>query len=228
MSDVVTIGDPPIPIRLRRSKRAKRYSLRISNSDGSVSLTIPGRATKQAALEFARDQQGWLRKNLAKRPQEILPAIGGQILLDGRLTAIEQGAGRGVRLEGDILYVPGSAEETGARLRGFLRTRARDQMVAASERYAQELGVRFARISLRDTRSRWGSCTSEGNLMYSWRLTMAPKPVRDYVAAHEVCHLIEMNHSARYWELVAQVYPDYRDKRDWLHTHGIELHRYRF
>jgi len=228
MSESFIIGDPPITIRLRRSTRARRLSLRISNKDGSVSLTVPRRASVRSALAFANDQQDWLRQNLARQPDQISLGFGGAVMLDGQAVRVVQGVGRGIHLVNGQLEVPGHEAEVGARLRGYLKTYARDQLAQASESYAKLLDVRISKITLRDTRSRWGSCTAQGNLMYSWRLAMAPKSVRDYVAAHEVCHLRELNHSPAYWALVAQVVPDYRDRRDWLREHGASLHRYRF
>jgi predicted metal-dependent hydrolase len=105
---------------------------------------------------------------------------------------------------------------------------ARDRLVAASEHYADLLGRPFGKVSLRDTRSRWGSCTSEGNLMYSWRLILAPVDVLNYVAAHEVSHLAEMNHSQAFWSEVERLMPGYAAPRKWLKQHGAELHRFQF
>ena len=115
-----------------------------------------------------------------------------------------------------------------SKLRAFYKTMARDRLVQASDGYAKILGRSFSRITLRDTRSRWGSCTSDGNLMYSWRLIMAPPKVQNYVAAHEVCHLVEMNHSKAFWRQVAAIYPDYKQQQVWLQEHGSYLHRYQF
>jgi predicted metal-dependent hydrolase len=114
------------------------------------------------------------------------------------------------------------------RVQTFLKALARTRLVAASDRYALAVGKGFTRISLRDPRSRWGSCTANGALMYAWRLVMAPHAVLDYVAAHEVAHLVEMNHSAAYWAVVSRVYPGWKVQRDWLHTHGAGLQAWRF
>jgi len=129
--------------------------------------------------------------------------------------------------ENDIhMHVPEGA--TGARVQAFLKLRARDQLAAASDHYAQSLGRSYARLSLRDTRSRWGSCSSKGTLMYSWRLVMAPPAVLNYVAAHECAHLVEMNHSAAFWAIVAELMPDYATHRLWLRENGDRLHRVSF
>jgi predicted metal-dependent hydrolase len=101
-------------------------------------------------------------------------------------------------------------------------------LVQASDHYAAKIGRRVTRVTLRDTRSRWGSCTAEGALMYSWRLIMAPPEVLRYVAAHEVAHLVEMNHSNRFWAVVEGLYPGWQTQRAWLRSHGGALHGLRF
>lgn len=226
MSDIIQIGDPPIDVHLRRSARARRYSLRISNTNGIVSLTLPHRASQKAAIGFAREQEAWLRRNLEKRPAQVIPRFGETFMLDGHELVLKQGLRRAPQLQDGVLAIYGHPDELGARLRGFLKTRARERLVPSAQKYAALLGRPIRRVSLRDTRSRWGSCTSDGNLMFSWRLAMAPVAVQDYVAAHEVCHLIEMNHSAAYWQLVASIFPDFQQQRNWLKTHGGLLHRY--
>jgi hypothetical protein len=115
-----------------------------------------------------------------------------------------------------------------ARIAAFLKVRARDRLAAASDHYAAQIGRKVVQISLRDTRSRWGSCTPDGALMYNWRLIMAPPAVLDYVAAHEVAHLIEMNHSPAFWAVVARIYPNWQVQRDWLKRNGAVLQAVRF
>lgn len=143
------------------------------------------------------------------------------------MLVIAPGPGRHTVKSEDRLLVPARAQQLAGKLRAFYKLRARDVLVPASERYAGLLDRQIGRVTLRDTRSRWGSCTSQGNLMYSWRLAMAPVAVQDYVAAHEVCHLVEMNHSRAFWRLVQQVCPDFEQHRHWLRQHGAGLHRYR-
>jgi len=228
MTRQVAIGCPPIEVHLRRSARARRYSLRISSVDGKVSLTLPQRASEIAAVEFARRQEGWLRSALDKRPDTVFPAFGGTVPYLGCDTAILPGASRTVQAAANGLLVPGPETTVGAKLKGFFRVQAREKLDAASRTYAAQLQCNIGRINLRDTRSRWGSCTANGNLMYSWRLIMAPPAVLDYVAAHEVSHLVEMNHSPAFWALVANLMPDFNTHRQWLKLYGSALHRVRF
>lgn len=221
-------GNPPVEITLRRSARAKRISLRVSGLDGRITLTMPHRGSEREALNFARSKQAWLQRHLADKPQITPVAYGEDIPLAGALLRITPHDGRKVMLADGMLHVPGAPEQVGTRVRAFLKAQARDRLAAASDHYAGRLGRGYSKISLRDTRSRWGSCSSQGGLMFSWRLIMAPPRVLDYVAAHEVAHLREMNHSPAFWALVEHLMPDYRQPRQWLRHNGQNLHRYHF
>lgn len=221
-------GSPPVEIVLKRSARARRFSLRVSRLDGRVTLSLPARAREAEAMDFARAQEGWLRETLAGMPVRAGVGIGSVLPVEGRMLRLTQGAGRAVRVEGETLLIPGDPAQAGVRTGAFLKALARERLVAASDRYAGMVGRRVERVTLRDTRSRWGSCAADGALMYSWRLIMAPPAVLDYVAAHEVAHMVEMNHSDRFWAVVERLYPGWQVQRKWLHTHGQALHSHRF
>jgi predicted metal-dependent hydrolase len=179
-------------------------------------------------MAFARAQEEWIRRALSALPS-VAPVGHGSVLpVEGRMLMLQPAPGRLVRVEGDSLLVPGEPAQAGARAKAFLKTLARDRLTAASDRYAAVVERRFSRVTLRDTRSRWGSCTADGGLMYSWRLSMAPPDVLDYVAAHEVAHLVEMNHAPAFWSVVERLMPGYGQRRAWLRRHGQELHGYRF
>lgn len=221
-------GHPPVEITLRRSAVARRFSLRVSRLDGRVTLSMPLRAREAEALRFASEQEGWIRKTLAAMPQVRLVGIGDVVPVEGRMLIVTQWAGRSVKVEGDALLVPGDPAQAGARVQAWLRVLARDRLAASCDRYAAALGRPYTRLTLRDTRSRWGSCAQDGALMFSWRLIMAPPSVLDYVAAHEVAHLAEMNHSPAFWAVVERLYPGWKTRRNWLHGQGSTLHGYRF
>jgi predicted metal-dependent hydrolase len=221
-------GPPPVEITLRRSARTRRFSLRISRLDGRVTLSMPLRAREAEALRFATEQEGWIRSTLADMPSQRLIGLGDEIPFEGRMVRIVPGQGRSVQLLGDSLAVPGDPAQAGVRVGAFLKVMARDRLAAACDRHAAALGRRYTRITLRDTRSRWGSCAHDGALMFSWRLIMAPPTVLDYVAAHEVAHLVEMNHSAAFWAVVTRLYPRWQVQRAWLHDAGQALHGHRF
>ena len=221
-------GPPEVEITLRRSARARRFSLRVSALDGRVTLTLPPRAREAEAMAFARSQEDWLRRALTRIAPGEAVRIGSEIPFEGRLLRLAPGTGRALRIEDDQLLVPGDPAQAGARVAAWARARARDRLVAASDHYAAQVGRKVTQIALRDTRSRWGSCSAEGRLMYSWRLILAPPPVLDYVAAHEVAHLVEMNHSPAFWAVVGRLYPGWQAQRAWLRGQGNALHGYRF
>ena len=221
-------GTPPVEITLRRSAVARRFSLRVSRLDGRVTLSLPLRARESEAMEFARAQEGWLRKTLAQMPVTAPVGFGSVIPVEGRMLRLEPGTGRAIKLEGAALLVPGAAAQAGVRVQAWLKVLARDRLSTASDHYAGLVGEKFSRITLRDTRTRWGSCSHDRALMYSWRLVMAPPPVLAYVAAHEVAHLVEMNHSDAFWSVVGRISPGWSQHRRWLHAHGHDLHGHLF
>ena len=221
-------GSPPVEITLRQSPRARRFSLRVSRLDGRVTLSVPRGAPVSEAMAFARQQEGWIRRALAALPAKAVVTHGTLLPVEGRKLTLAPASGRLVRVEGESLLVPGDPGQAGVRAMSFLKVLARSRLIEASDRHAATLGVCYARLSLRDARSRWGSCTADRSLMYSWRLAMAPVEVLDYVAAHEVAHLVEMNHAPAFWAIVARLMPDHAARRDWLRRHGQDLHGYHF
>ena len=202
-------GNPPVALTLRRSGRARRLSLRVSGLDGRVTLTVPHGVSETEALSFARSRADWLRRTLdgAALPRGRRP--GRDAARRGRDAASGGGHGTAGAAGGWRVHVPGAPETLAPRLRAWLRARARDRLAAASDHHAARLGRGYSRLTLRDTRSRWGSCSAQGALSYSWRLILAPPEVLDYVAAHEVAHLAEMNHSPAFWAVVARLCPGY-------------------
>ncbi|PPB82163.1 hypothetical protein LV82_00085 [Albidovulum inexpectatum] len=215
-------GDPPITITLRKSARARRYSLRVSRLDGRVTLSVPALGTDQEAIDFARQKEPWLRRVLQQAGEGRPVVIGGSLPFEGRQLIVAEGAMRAPVVMDDKILLPSGARP-GPVLKAFLKASARERLWSASHDFASRLGREFSRITLRDTRSRWGSCTSDGRLMYSWRLVMAPLPVLRYVAAHEVAHLVHMDHSPRFWSVVAELMPDYAEHRAWLKQNGGAL-----
>lgn len=228
MGQHVLPGTPPVELTLRRSGRARRISLRVSGVDGRVTLTVPRHISEKAGLSFAAEKADWLRNQLGRQPEQEFVGFGTELPIEGQFLKVIRAKTRQIEPTQTHLYVPGPEERVAARVQGWLKVRARDRLVTASDKYARALGHSYARISLRDTRSRWGSCTTDRRLMYSWRLILAPPDVLDYVAAHEVSHLVEMNHSANFWSTVKQISPDYETPRRWLRENGASLHRFQF
>ncbi len=220
-------GNPPIDITLRHSARAKRLSLRVSRLDGRVTLTLPKRAAEREGIAFIESKEHWLRSHLqGLRPVQHV-AAGRTVLYQGVPVEITTADVKRAQIGEGVIRVRAS-QPIGAQIKAILRHHARDALAASSDKYAAQLGRSYSRLTIRDTRSRWGSCSAQGALMYSWRLIMAPPQVLDYVAAHEVAHLVEMNHQPQFWAVVARLCPDYRLHRQWLREQGDQLHRVRF
>lgn len=226
MTEAIRIGDPEIEIRLRRHPRARRMTLRLGQG-AAPTLTLPPSVSLTRARAFALDQEGWLRSRLAAAPGRVAVRAGLSLPFRGGALTLIAGAGR-TALGPGTLHVSGSEATLPVRAAAFLREAARQRCLAASELHAGRLGLAFGRITLRDTRGRWGSCTATGDLMFSWRLILAPDAVLDYVAAHEVAHLAEMNHSPRFWAVVSRLVPEYPTHRDWLRRNGAGLMAYDF
>ena len=188
-------GNPPIAVDLRRSARARRLSLRVSRLDGRVTLTMPQCTPDREGFAFLRTQEDWLRGHLAQLGPAVPVAVGGTLMLRGQAVPIIHADVARLRIAAHAVEVPHGSDLNCAALQAGLKVMARNALAAASDRYAAQLGCAYTRLTIRDTRSRWGSCSSAGALMYSWRLILAPPAVLDYVAAHEVAHLVEMNHA---------------------------------
>ena len=221
--------DPPCRVRLVRNARARRFTLRLEPAGGGAVLTVPPGVPDGESRRFLARHAGWLRTALARQPEEVVVGHGTELPVAGRLVVVEvrPGPRRPPVLDGDALLLQGGGAE-GPRIAAWLRLRARDALLPAARGYARRLERQIAAIGLRDTRSRWGSCSTSGTLSFSWRLAMAPAEVLDYVAAHEAAHLVEMNHSERYWAVLERLVPGYARPRAWLKREGRKLHAYRF
>jgi predicted metal-dependent hydrolase len=230
---VVRHGSQVFAIRLRRHRRARRYTLRIHPTDREAILTMPPRGTLKDAREFAELHGGWIAARLGRLPKAAPFQPGTIVPLRGVPHRIVHRSGeRGTvwtetRDSGEkIICVAGDPDFTDRRVHDFLKREARRDLQKSAQEHAQALGVRVRRISIRDQSSRWGSCTSAGSLSFSWRLILAPPYVLDYLAAHEVAHLVEMNHSARFWRVVGRACPSMERAKKWLDASGNDLHRY--
>jgi predicted metal-dependent hydrolase len=220
-------------VRLRRHRQARRYTLRIDAASRQVVLTIPPRGSIKEAREFAQKHGGWIAARLKRLPQAAPFAHGTDVPLRGVSHRIVHRRGERGTVWTEmsscgtaLLCVAGEAAHVNRRIHDFLKREAGRDLQAASRRYAYELGLAIKRIAVRDQSSRWGSCSNSGVLSFSWRLVLAPPFVLNYLAAHEVCHLLELNHSPRFWRLVERLYPEVERAKVWLDVHGAELHRY--
>ena len=216
------------PVRWRRSTRARRVSLRIDARAGEVVVTLPPRANRRAGMALLTTHAAWVMERLAALSPHIPLEPGSEVPLGGvpHVVRWAPGTEERTRLEPGAIVVGGGAEaDVPARLAGFLRAEARRRMGVLSAGHAALLGVRPKALRLKDTRSRWGSCAPDGTLAFSWRLVMAPDWVLDYVVAHEVAHLRELNHSPRFWAHVARLTPHRDAAVEWLRLNGPALLR---
>jgi predicted metal-dependent hydrolase len=216
-----------IPVRLRRNNKARRIILRVDQDiDGAV-LTLPRRAAEAEALALLEAQSSWLLDRLDGMPPRVPFADGAviPILGDGHLIRHVPDLRGGVIREAGDIKVSGRIEHLPRRVRDWVRKEARAAIEPVADEFARRLDLRFAKISVRDTKSRWGSCAASGNLSFSWRLIMAPQRVLDYLVAHEVSHLAHMNHGPAFWRTVASLDVETDRAREWLNRESARLHR---
>ncbi|AGT09018.1 M48 family metallopeptidase [Paracoccus aminophilus] len=219
--DRITI-DGDIDVTVRRSPRARRMTLRVARAGGAVVLTLPRAVSMAEGRAFAQSRADWLRKTRATMPQRTVARFGAALPYAGKRIVLTPAETKLVRLDGERLLMP-AHRPAGVVSAAWLKHIARQKLARAADRYAARLGLSYRALTLRDTRSRWGSCTHDGRLMFSWRLAMAPEEVLDYVAAHEVAHLRHMDHSAAFWACCEALMPGHSVHRRWLKQHGHEL-----
>lgn len=228
--------DRTVSVTVRRSARAQRLILRLDQT-GTVTLVLPLGVREAEAQSFLKAHAGWLESRLAKVPERLAFAADAAIPYRGvehriRHRPVNSTARRrGVvwleqPAEGPELHIAGPEEHLPRRLTDWLKAEARRDLATRSRHYAAQLGRKVGRVTVRDTRSRWGSCSSKGDLSFCWRLILAPDFVIDYVVAHEAAHLVEMNHSVRFWRLVEQLGVERQRAQRWLKANGPRLHRY--
>lgn len=226
----VATADGVVAVNLRRHPRARNYTLRVAGPAEPPVLTMPKRGSLTEARRFLDRHSTWLRKQIERLPPATSFAPGSPLPFRGVLYTIRHDpALRGtVIVDADetnpTLTVAGDARHIRRRILDFLKREAKKDLEWAVVRHALKLGVRAKSIRIRDTRSRWGSCSPDGRLSFSWRLVMAPPFVLDYLAAHEVAHLRELNHSARFWVLCKSLSPQSDAARAWLAHNGPALH----
>jgi predicted metal-dependent hydrolase len=226
--ELLKIDGRLLEVRVRLNPRARRMIVKVNPATGEISVTAPSRRGLAHALDFARGEKDWIVGQLAKAPGPVLMAPGAVIPLHGKPHEIRQAA-QGpapVWLEDGVIWVSGHAAHAPRRVQDFLKAEARKMFEVRSLHYAGKLGVKPSRITVRDTATRWGSCSSARSLSFSWRLILAPDFVLDYVVAHEVAHLKEMNHSPRFWAHVKSLFADKGVAQAWLAANGRELQRY--
>jgi predicted metal-dependent hydrolase len=226
--EMLLIADRAVPLAVRRSARARRITLRIDDSTGSVVLTLPRRVALSEGLAFADEKQRWIERRLDSLPPRVAFEAGAYLPVLGQKRRVvwTPGPPRAVWLDGDVIRVGGERGLVARRLESWFKRHAREEIVTRVETMCKAIRAKPGRVAIRDTRSRWGSASADGNLNFSWRLVMAPDWVLDYVVAHEVAHLKHMNHGSRFWAVVDKLVGDPERAKRWLRAHGSGLHRY--
>lgn len=228
--ELLRIDGRPVEVVVRLNPRARRLIVKVHPSTGEVSVVAPSRRALDHALEFARSESTWIARRLAHVPEPVDFEPGARIPFRGEEHSIVPAATgpapvwvdhaqRAIRISGHSEHVP-------RRLLDFLKREARKVLDSRAQEFAGRVGVLPKRITVRDTASRWGSCSTTRALSFSWRLILAPPFVLDYVVAHEVAHLRHMNHGARFWNLVRELVRDVEKPQAWLSKNGPTLHRY--
>jgi len=223
-----------MPLTIKQHDRATRITLRIEPGGRALKMTVPKGLAAREVNAFLDRHQGWLLTKLAKFSTDAGLRDGGEILFRGVRHRIEhagslRGLTEAVVMDGKpVLRVSGMPEHIGRRIATFLKKEARNDLERLSRLHAGSIKAPIRSISMKDTRSRWGSCSSEGNLSFSWRIVMAPPSVIDYLAAHEVAHLKEMNHGPHFWALCKKLCPHMEEAKSWLKRHGSQLHAIEF
>ncbi len=229
----VRLEDIGAQLEVRRHPGARRLTLRVSRTRRAVIVTLPLQCDLDEAGSFLNRHIDWVRARLDSLPNHVpfedaaampLRGVPHTITFSGnkrsRVIAIEKGGPR------PAIIVPGAEDLAANRLTRWLFEEAKRDLAMSVEKYTSALSLQAKRIAIRDQTSRWGSCSTTGALSFSWRLILAPSFVLDYVAAHEVAHLLEMNHGPRFWTLVKKICPDCETAKQWLQVLGPDLHRY--
>jgi hypothetical protein len=230
--ELLKIEGRAVEVSVRLNPRARRLIVKVHPTTGEVSVIAPSQRALNRALEFARGQSDWIARQLSHVPAPVALSVGALVPFRGQEHMVREAeSGRGsVWIEDGggtrIIRVAGLKEHQPRRVLDFLKREARREVEARTLEFTALLGVRHTRITVRDTASRWGSCSAQRSLSFSWRLILAPAFVLDYVVAHEVAHMREMNHGAGFWKLVRELVGDVRKPQKWLHDHGAALHRY--
>jgi predicted metal-dependent hydrolase len=216
-------------VSIRVSPRARRIGLRVDAAERKVELVLPRGVPASHGLRFLAAKRRWVAARLEALPRPvpfaegaIVPVLGVPHRITREIDAVAPPvaiADGEIRVRGDPMHLP-------RRVRDFLVGAARVELTRRARHLAARIGCDVARVNVRDTKSRWGSCSGRGNLSFSWRLVFAPELVIHYVVAHEVAHLAEMNHGPRFWRLVESLAPDSAMPRDWLKRHRSRLFSY--
>ncbi len=224
----IDLAGRDVALTIRRSARARRLSLRIAGHDGSVVLVLPRGVAEAQGMKFLTGRADWVLDRLGELPERVAFADGATLPLGGEphVVRYDREARAPVFVRDREIIVSGAPEHLARRLGDWLRAESKRRIAPLAHAKANRIDRRVGRITVRDQKSRWGSCAAGGRLSFNWRLLLAPAAVLDYVVAHEVAHLVEANHSPAFWRVVDRLTGDRGGARAWLRRHGALLHRY--
>lgn len=218
----------PIDLFVEKNTRARRVRLKVGRSSRQVVLVLPRSVSVKKGLEFAQQKAEWIVAQLVALPEKKVFQDGMSLSFLGKECVIHHSpaAKRGVWFDKDVIWVSGQAEHLARRVRDFIKKEFASYAFQKAREIAEKTRVRVQKVTVRDTTSRWGSCSRTGRLSLSWRLALAPLSVADYVIAHEVAHLSQMNHSAAFWKVVADLAPEYKQAERWLKKNAAYLYSF--
>lgn len=224
----VDINGRKVKTKVRRHRQARRISLRLTSAGDGIVITLPVRASLDKALKFMLSKSDWVLQHVVDNSALIRLTDGAIIPVLGENYTIKRMQGRGVtRLHAGMLEVYGAENFTARRVSDFLKKHLQRLCYAEAVDVAARIGKKVQNVRIGNMESRWGSCTTSGRLAFNWRLVFAPLGVVQYLVAHEVAHLAEMNHSPKFWRVVAELCPSHAEARKWLKANGQDLYRFK-
>lgn len=218
-------------VTVKRSKRAKRVALRLDPIERVINLVVPHKMPLHKAYYFAQEHEDWVREHLANMSEKITFENGAQIPIFGEdiTLNIEQSSlyrKTNITREDFTIEVTTPLDDPSDKIKAFLKKHAKQGLADMATEKADRINKEITAISVKDTKSRWGSCAQDGALSFSWRLIFAPYVAIDYVVAHEVAHLRHMNHGPAFWALCESLCEDYKMGKSWMKKNGSDLMRY--
>jgi len=222
VTESLLIGSHSVPLRLVRHPRARRYRLRL-NADGTARVTIPSRGSAAVARRFVAQHRRWLEREFRLwQSQPRRPAhwqVGSEIWFRGESVSIQSDRPGRIRFADEQLSVSDAGGDVRPAVERHLRRLAAAELPRRVGELAEQHGFTVARVTVRNQRARWGSCSRRGRISLNWRLVQMPDYARDYIILHELAHLRQMNHSSRFWREVELLCPDYRVSERWIKEH---------
>lgn len=227
LSEPLLVGSRQVPLLMVRHARARRYLLRL-RPDGTARVTIPRGGTQAEARQFVERNHGWLEQQfqrLQAQPRQVTAwRTGSQIWFRGELTEIQALEGGRIQFGGEILAVADLTADLRPAIELHLRQLAARELPERVMSFAAQHQITVRRVTVRNQKSRWGSCSRQGTISLNWRLVQAPELVRDYIIRHELAHRRQMNHSPAFWQEVERLDPEYRTAECWLKEHRAFFH----